>query len=251
MANTIQLKFSSLSLQQSDITIGKISEQPNLNPKVSPIPQTHGSIAEEAKIESLSLSFPFTIKGDNYADLRSNLDSLKASFLSGIQKFTKDDDRYVMAQLSEFSWTYDNLSGFIKGKANLIAHYPFWLSETLHSDSRTPTSGVGYTLNNAGNVTTRCKITVTAPAGGITDNCQIENQTAGKTTRYRGNVAAADLLVIDNRQDSDDFIVTNDGTSDMANFEGDFFELLPGNNTIVFTGTAGSTVKIEYRDSWY
>ncbi len=251
MADTIQLKFSSLSLQQSDITIGIITERINIRPELFKIPQTHGSIAAEAYIESLDLSFPFTVKGSSYANLRTNVDSLKAAFLSGIQKFTKDDDRYVKAQLNEFDCTFKSLSSFASGRASFIAHYPFWLSETLHKDERTPTSGVGYTLVNAGNVATRCRVSVMAPAAGITDNCQIENQTAGRTTRYRGNVAAADILEIDNRVDSDDFEVLNDGVADMANFEGDFVVLLPGNNTIVFTGTADSVITFEWRDCWY
>ena len=35
------------------------------------------------------------------------------------------------------------------------------------------------------------------------------------------------------------------------NFEGDFIELEPGDNTIVFTGTAGAGVKISFRASYY
>jgi hypothetical protein len=37
----------------------------------------------------------------------------------------------------------------------------------------------------------------------------------------------------------------------MVDYEGDFIELAPGNNTIVFTGTAGATVKITHKDCWY
>ena len=72
----------------------------------------------------------------------------------------------------------------------------------------------------------------------------------GTLLRYRGDVAAADVLEIDNRYDTDDFEVLNDGSDDHANYEGDFLELAPGNNTITFTGTASTDVKLYYRATY-
>jgi len=122
-----------------------------------------------------------------------------------------------------------------------LAHDPLWLG-TETSDSRTPSTGVGYTLNNSGNANARVKIVITAPGGDITDDMQIENTTVGLLCKYRGTVTATKDLEIDNRYDTDDFEVKNDGTLDMANFEGDFIYLQPGNNTIELTGTMGVTV---------
>jgi phage-related protein len=156
-----------------------------------------------------------------------------------------------MAQFRDFSYSYTHISRLAKWSASFVAHFPFWLSETLHSDSRVPASGVGYTLANAGNAPTRCKVTVTAPGGGIADNCQIENTTVGTTTKYRGTLTQYEDLEIDNRVDSDDFEVLNDAVDDMANFEGDFIILNPGNNTVEYTGTANAIVKFEWRDCWY
>ena len=251
MAGQIQYKFASLNLQQGDITIGKPTEKINQSPKLSKPPLTPGSIAEEAQPASKIFSFPFTLVGSGYTDIRNNEDLLKAAFFSGIQKFTKDDDRFMMAQIQEFEITEENPRGLVRGNISIVAHFPFWLSETLHPDERTPTSGVGYTINNAGNAPTRVKIEVTAPAGGISDNCQIENQSLGITTKYRGIISAGNKLEINNRVDNDDFEVLKNNVSDMANFEGDFITLQPGNNTVVFTGTAGAIVKFSWRDCWY
>ena len=97
----------------------------------------------------------------------------------------------------------------------------------------------------------RVKIEITAPGAGISDNIQVENTTLGQIFKYRGDVAAADVLEVDNRYDTDDFEVLNDGADDKANFEGDFITLAPGNNTIEFTGTASTGVKITYRAAYY
>ena len=142
----------------------------------------------------------------------------------------------------------------MKWKATFISHYPFWLSETEYTDDRDPTSGVGYTINNAGNAPTRVKVAIKAPAGGISDNIQVENTTRGELCKYRGDVAATKILEIDNRYDSDDFEVLNDGSDDHANFEGDFINLSAGDNTIEYTGDVGvgeDTVTLTWRAAWY
>ena len=70
-------------------------------------------------------------------------------------------------------------------------------------------------------------------------------------TRYLG---PAKVLEIDNRYDSDDLQVLNNAVDEIVYFEGDFLELDPGVNTIVFTGAVGVTmpeVALYWRDTWY
>ncbi len=251
MSGIIQLKFGDLNLQNGDITIGKIVEKPNMSIPSSPRPLTHGSIAENGTIVSIVLSFPWTVFGSSYTATRANKDLLKAALHNGLQKFTKDDDRYILAQLSDFELVDESMRSLVRGKASLIAHSPFWLSETLHEDERVPTSGVGYVINNAGNASAKIKIEVTAPSGGIADACIISNETTGKSFQYRGTIAEYTTAEFDNMVDSEDFEVLNAGVDDIVNWEGDFLELQPGNNVIIFTGTAGSAVKISHRDTWY
>lgn len=135
-------------------------------------------------------------------------------------------------------------------EATFVAHYPFWLAETATEDDRTPTSGVGYTLTNNGNAPARVKIEIT-PTAEMADECKVENQTNGQALQFRGTVAAGDVLEIDNRYDTDDFAVTNDAADAIDDYEGDLLELEPGENTIVFTGTAATAVKITFRDTYY
>ena len=252
MANEITIKFGTLALDlTNNITIGNISIKETKPVTLIAIPKTDGAIAEVAKRSGLQISVEGDIAGSEYDDLRTKIDALKAALQNGLQKFITDDDRYIYAQLKDFSFTLVTMRTFATWTATFIANYPFWLAATEKTDTRTPTSGVGYTINNAGNAPVRVKIEVTAPAGGIADNCQIENTTRGELMKYRGTIVAAKVLEIDNRYDTDDFEVKNDGVDDHANFEGDFIMLSAGDNTIKYTGTASASIKIYWRDGWY
>lgn len=251
MANTIQIKFGNLLMQAGDITIGPITEKINRTVKLSSRILAHGSIPGMGIISSKEFSFDFSVIGRSYADLRANRDIVKAAFFNGVQQFTQDDDRFILAQNNGFEWTDRSMHTHARGKASFIAHYPFWLSLVLHEDSRTPTSGTGYLIINNGNADTPLKIEITAPAGGITDNIQIQNTSIGQICRYRGNVDEGNTVVIDNCVSSDEQDTTNSGLSDIAHHEGDWLRLKPGSNAIVFIGTAGSLVKLSWRDCWY
>ena len=251
MNATIQLKFGTLALDSTNnITISHISEKASKPVQTTNIPVTDGAIAETAKIGPKNITIEGDIAGTSYDDLRTNLDSLHAGLLGqGLAKLTKDDERYIYCQLKDFSYAYDHMTRRATWSTQFVAHYPFWLAETETTDTRTPTSGDGYVLANDGNAPTRVKIEIT-PTAEMADACKIENDN-GESFQYRGTVAANKTLEIDNRYDTDDFQVLNDGTDDHANFEGDFITLEPGNNTITFTGTAATSVKFSWRKCWY
>ena len=251
MPATISLTFGTLALDSTNnITISRISEKASKPVQAYNIPVTDGAIAEEAKIGAKTITIEGDIAGTSYDNLRTNLDTLHAGLLDGIQQLSKDNERYINCQLKDFSYAYDHMSRRATWTAQFIAHFPFWLAETATTDDRTPTSGVGYTINNAGNAPARVKIEIT-PTGSMADACKIENTTTGKSFQYRGTVSAAQVLEVDNRYDTDDFQVLNNGADDHDNFEGDFITIDPGNNIIVFTGTASTAVKFTYRKTWY
>jgi len=413
MSNEIQIKFGTLELDSTNnITIGDINVKENKNIQASKIPVTDGSIAETARRISLTITVEGDIAGSNYDNLRTNLDALRAGLQNGMQKFTTDDDRYIIAQMKDFDYTLSSMRILATWRATFLAHYPFWLasrknelsnfgfeswsagtsvapdgwtlggtgsisressiiklgtysckltspganllynranafisnkgvtywqgrtitfgcwvyatvanraylqlgddssgasssyhtgdstwqwlttSHTLlasgltqivvdvrieggatsayfdgamcvegesidtdlgfdQTDTRVPTSGIGYVLTNNGNAPARVKIEVTAPGGNITDNLKIENTTTGKSLQFRGTITEYTDLEIDNRYDTDDFEVLNNGADDHANLEGDFLTLQPGNNTIVYTGTVNAIIAISWRDTYY
>lgn len=230
------------------ITSIEIQETKTVN--TNKIPKTDGSIAELGRRDFITITLDITISAANNPSLRTALDNLRAAFQNGIQKFTLEDDRYIMAQMNSLDKKYINVQRHIELEAVFIAHWPFWLSVAENEDSRIPTSGVGYTIVNNGNAPARCKISVTALSSPIADNIEIQNTTNGKSVQYRGTLADYQVFIADNRYTTDDFIVTNNAVDDTANYEGDFIELAPGNNTIVFTGGL-ATVDIKWRDCWY
>lgn len=251
MSATIQLGFGSLTLDTTNnITISRISEKASKPVQTTKIPVTDGAVTETAKIGPKTITIEGDIAGSSYDDLRTNLDALHAGLLNGMQKLTKDNERYIYCQLKDFSYSYDHMTRRATWTASFVAHYPFWLAETATTSNTSPTSGVGYTVNNAGNAPTRVKIEIT-PTAEMADACKVENQTTGESFQYRGTVAASKVLEVDNRYDTDDFEVTNDSAADMENFEGDFINLNPGNNTIVFTGTASTAVLLTFKKCWY
>jgi len=248
MANEVQIKFGSLTFDDT-ITIASIDISDSKNVKLSDIPKSDGSVAEEARKTSIRVSARGSVAGSDYDDLRAQLDTLKAA-LRGIQKFTIDDDRYLMAQLKDFSTTFPAIRKVAMFTATFIAHYPFWLSESIQVDDRVPVSGVGYVVNNAGNAPARVKVEITAPAGGITNDIALANETTGEGFRYTGDLTAGEVLVVNNRMDKDDFEVLNNTADDHQQYEGDFITLGPGNNTITFTGKANTAVKLSWRDTY-
>lgn len=251
MANEIALKFGTTNISDGPIfAIEAIDINENKTINTHKIPMTDGSIAETALRESLSIDLKGSVYGSSYDTLRTNLDTLKAALQNGSQKFTLDDDRYIMAQLKSFKKSFVKINALAKFTASFIAHYPFWLAELASSSVTSPTSGTGYTVNNAGNAPARVKILITA-ASETADNCTIQNTTNGQSFQYRGTIATSQILEVDNRYDTDDFEVLNNAVDDHTNFQGDFITLEPGDNTIIYTGVAGPTVALNYRNCWY
>lgn len=253
MANEIDINIGSFDLEDSTngVAIAEISVAVAKSVQQFALPKYHGSVIPIGKRTALNVRLQGTIKGSAYDDLRSKLDALKAAFESSSeQSLTLDDDRILKVQYKNFSYGYKALRTLADFSVELVASDPFWYAASLTTSSAVRTSGAGFTINNPGNAPTRVKLQISNSGSAIADDCKVENQTTGELLQYRGTLAAADDLIINNRVDAEDVAVTNDGTDDIANFEGDFITLNPGNNTIVFTGTAGTTVAVIYRAAY-
>lgn len=252
MANEISRNIGSFSLDQSHLTISDINIRVSKSLGSHPLPKYHGSVIPIGKRSAIRIKLSGTCIGTEYDDLRTNLDALKAAFEnSSEQNFTIDDDRVIKAQYEGFSYSFANLRTFAEFEVNLIVSDPFWYAASLTTDTRTPTSGVGYTINNPGNAPARVKISGSRAAGSIVDLFKVTNSTTGEIAQFRGTVATADILVIDNRVSSGDLSVTNDGVDAIDEFEGSFITLNPGDNTIVFTGAAGVSLTLEFYPAYY
>lgn len=253
MADEIDLNIGSFDLDQTnniavsdiDFTIAKSIQEFDL-------PKFHGAVVPIGKRKALIVRLRGTMISTGYDALRTALDSLKAAFEGTAEKnLTLDDDRIMKVQYRNFSYSYKTLRTFIDFSVELIASDPFWYAASVTTEDQNPaTSGAGFTVNNAGNARTRAKLTI-SNSGSTIGACKIQNTTIGQTFEYRGSVSAGQNLVVNNRVDSVDVEVTNNGTDDIKNFEGDLIELDPGDNTIVFTGTAGTRVQVARRAAYY
>lgn len=253
MSNEIDIDLGTFNLDTTnDIAIKDINVKVAKAISQADLAKIHGSVIPIGKRKNITVQIKGSIVGSDYDDLRSNLDALKAALeASAEQKLTLDDDRFLMVQYSGFSYSYATLRTFAEFSFDVIASDPFWLSETLSEDERTPTSGVGYTIANNGNAATRVKVTLTKTgSGAVVNDIQLENTTTGEKFQYLGTLNSTKALVVNNRVDDMDVTVENDGTDDIAHFEGDLITLNPGNNTIKFTGTAGVKVKLNYREAY-
>ena len=255
MANEIDLDLGVFNLDESnDIAVSDINVKVAKSLSRADLPKAHGSVIPIALRKEITARIRGTVIGLDYDDLRSNLDDLKNALEKlAEQKLTLDDDRFLMVQYQDFDYSYKTLRRFAEFSFGLVASNPFWLSEVLSSDTRSPASGAGYAIVQNGNAPARIRVTIkNNTAGSLVDAIKLENQTRGETFQYRGTLAVGKSLIVNNRMDADDFIVTNDGTNDIKNFEGDFLMLSPGSNTIVLTssGAPNVEVKLEYRDTY-
>jgi hypothetical protein len=171
MANEITIKFNAFSLDDgSTYAVENISIKETKRVSSHKIPGSNSSVAEEAERESLAISMSGSVMNTDYDALRTSVDALKAALYDGLQKFITDDDRYIMAQLTSFSYNYKTIRRMAVFEAEFEANYPVWQAETATESDTTPTSGVGYTVTNNGNAPARCKIEITAPSIGVSDN---------------------------------------------------------------------------------
>ena len=252
MANEIDINIGTYDLDSTNgVSVDDIGININKTVVEFALPKYHGSIIPIGKRKSMTLRVRGSVVSTNYDALRTLLDNLKNAFDDTAEKkFTIDDDRCIFVQYKAFSYSWKMLRTFANFSVELVASDPFVYSSTLNSDSRTPTTGVSYNITNAGNAPTRVKVTVTAGGAAISDDLKIQNLTAGETMQYRGSIASGDELVVNNRVDDPDLEVTNDGTSDFPNFEGDFLTLLPGVNAIQVDCASMGTVELEWRDCY-
>lgn len=238
----------------NNVSVGDIDVRVLKSLKRGDLAKLDGSVIPDARRREIRIGVRGKVSGADYTALRSNMDALKAALEStSEQKFTLDDDRFIMVRYDGVDFGWENFRTVATFRFNLLAGYPFWLSETRNSDTRSPASATGYALTNNGNARARVKVTITNNSGGdVTDDIRFENTTTGERFEYGGTLANGDSLVIDNKLDVEDFSVLNDGSDDMANFHGDRLHADPGSNTFKLTSTAAPnlSVTVAFPDGW-
>lgn len=109
------------------------------------------------------------------------------------------------------------------------------------------TSGGSVVINNQGNAIYKpVVITITGPVTSPT----LRNNTSGLSFTIDYALGASDSVVIDCE---DETVVLNGSTNLLSSFDGDFWQLEPGSNTILFSAStydAAALATIRWRNSW-
>lgn len=187
--------------------------------------------------------------------LRTTLDTLSNLFNQLDQQLQLWDDRYITATKATFGFAYVPGSAMrvVDFQVSFLCADPFTYSTSGSTNSYNLTTGdvaiditnniyrQSDTLNYTGTFLTFPVYTITAGATPLT-HITIRNLTIGRQFVYSGTVAPTKSLVVDTAN----FLVTNDGTSDLTNWNGDFIWLQPGNNSLQFEGTTPATYALSF-----
>lgn len=217
------------------------------------IPRKNGFLIPEGEIGMGEISLSGKLVSTTYTNLRTARDTMRAAKKAGKQKLTFDDERYIYCQLRDFDWSFITMNSCLLWTATFVAEEAKEFSETFQSSTTSPTSGVGFTVTNAGNAPTRAKVTITNGSGSAISNFTLQNSTTGELFKFVGSVANSQALVVNNYADTTDSTISvlNNGSDAISNFQGDVITLNSGNNTIIYTGTTTVSVKFEWHDAWF
>lgn len=197
---------------------------------------THGSIETgDGKIEARTIEVEIKLVGTSAADYQTLLDSLYAAIYRENYKLFLADDRYInVRKVDKVKETIDD--GFdSRGKLTLSLRCcdPFFYALTqtsaVQSGSANPFQ---FVVNNPGNADTPLTVTF-APTAAAAD-IKLSNMTdGGRSFTYKDTLLISPAEVTVNGIDG----TVYRGSSNSINaFAGTFLKLLPGDNTLVYTG---------------
>lgn len=247
MANTLTWTLGSYDLLSNNIepyTVS-ISRGWRINPVILPL-QQGASVVSTPKRTPIPLNISGRMSGTSASDLRSKLDTLTATLDTGRQQLNIFDDRYINVTPQAWQIEYIRGSGLQLADftIDLLADEGVWISETL--DTTSYSTNATPTVSNGGNTATPIKLTITAPAGGLTQFIAT-NSTTSKTLTWDGSLLVGDTLII-NMETMD---ITEAGQATLDGFSGVFWEINSGNNSLILNSTpTGATVSLEKRDRW-
>lgn len=228
-----------------------ISQESRLN-QIS-IPRRDGFLSDDPYKTGISISMGGLIYNDSSDDSRTALNSLKGALSASSFVITVYSDRQITCKKIYFTASYEESDlRRIRWEAEVSSDdYGFVAvnqTETENSQTASPQTN---THTNNGNLDTYPVVRITAGTDTIASGVRVDNLTNDKFFTYNATITTGNWIEIDTENLT---VVDQDGTNKVANFQGDFFRLSAGDNSIKYTGTvSGATkpkLKLTYRDKY-
>jgi len=219
-------------------------EYPSVISAIDDIPGNKGALYVNSKFGRRRLSIEGYIPGQTLAQRIAMGLALRQTGTIKKMTFTTLNDLALQAYVEVLSLDYKYSNKCTSFLIELVAPDPRFYSQTLHdteldnSDSKA--------ITNAGNEITSPSIKLL----GAGSNWVVTNTTTGKSFTLAKTISGTDYVTINC---ADRTVLLNDTTSVFPDFDGDFFVLDPGANTITTTVTGGNTsteVHVLFRDSY-
>jgi len=207
--------------------------------------------AAESLLPGKSLVFDIIVQAASTATLKSYLDSIKR--VCG-QREAKQlipdafDDRYWTARFQSLNGEIISPYAY-EGQLTFMADDPLAYAVTgTSSDFNIDADPKTVTETPGGTAYMKPVYTLTAGEVLAAITLLVENTDTGEELQWEGSVGNGKALVID----AGLWIVTNDGSADMAGLSGQFPRLIPGaDNHIKITDFSNTgTLNIAYRDAY-
>lgn len=214
------------------------------------IPRRDGLKSDTAYNAGLSIRLAGLISETTDTIARATLNSLKNAFNQGKVNLTIYDDRYVQVQKNSFRSRYPQQDmRAIEWEAELLADDFGFLSVALEETTiALASSPLTTAITNAGNLATKPVLRISAVGGTISSGARIDNLTTGEFIIYNSSIASGKYVDIDCDALT---VIDSDGNNKFTSFQGNFFKLSGGANSIKWTGSTGShTLRLQFRDKY-
>lgn len=217
------------------------------------IPRRDGYVSDDPYKTGISITMGGLIFNESGDDTRTALNALKNAMSAGSFTVTVYDDRQITCKKVYFSASYEDSDlRRISWEAQLASDdYGFIaVNPTATENSQTASPQTNTHANN-GNLDTDVVIRITAGTDTIASGVRIDNLTTGKYFTYNASITTGNWIEVDTEELT---VVDQDGVNKLASFQGDFFRLAAGDNSIKYTGTvSGATkpkLKLTYSDKY-
>jgi len=156
--------------------------------------------------------------------------------------------RFEVDLMSTNSFLYDavnTLSGTSGIVGNSTGGMTFPLTFPLDFNGTAGGSGNIINLNNVGNAPTKPYVTITGP---LDAGWRLENTTTGQFLSFDASLATGQVMTIDFEKESADIA----GASITGLVDGDWFDLVPGNNVLKLFGNyyAAASITVTAKSAW-